>query len=329
MKLTLKNLEYPGLFAHIGNIGYVEIYQIDRVEETTLKLNGANENGIPFDQKTYNSIDELLKENTYLNSLKFTKKNNKSRIKIFDEIEKELSENNIKVKLSTQFWRADKINKVKLYFSNKIWSDLFDADGDLLPICCASISEIRDCFIEAKRSSGWMQIDDIVNITNNSISHEFEENHPVSIIKKIYNKIFLYMDEIHSLGTKNVDNIEDACDLLTKFSYEFVYQSFLTGFSDIQTKANLNYSIYSIVPAINTLYNKLQKLRLSPIEGYALINLATNKVYTMSSGLSIFPTVEEAEKIKSYWLEVKQIHDSKECEIRKVRITIEKGIEFI
>lgn len=169
MKPTLDNLRYPGLFAYLGEKGYVDIFRtntpphmLEDDEEDTLiniVLEGADANGERIPRSEYDSIESLFATNLFLEDLEYLSRGKngstdfrKHRVKIIDRLEKELNQElGVKVAFETPFSSLHKIGRIKLGFAKRVWADIANKKGKLLPPCCASISSIRDRFIDAQR----------------------------------------------------------------------------------------------------------------------------------------------------------------------------------
>ena len=233
------------------------------------------------------------------------------------------------VKIGTPYDKPDRVERVRFSFNEKTWADLANKEGELLPTCCASISSIRDAFISAMRENGWMDCNSMQSIVFNMSSHDFEQDHPVSKVVQVYEKLKEHLHFTLGVGTRNLDNVHDVCSLIKDFCLDYWSNSMFDNWGESANDvATHNRAMFQIFPAIKALAAKFDKMALPPVEGYALVRKSNKEVCEMRRGMAIFSDKDDAEKVLADWLKTKQI-DPDIAEIMPIRVSWEKGIEFI
>ena len=222
-----------------------------------------------------------------------------------------------------------KVYQIKVKLEPEVWADLANTEGELLGVCCANVSTMRDCFIGALREDGWMRFDDLQTLVVNMAGHDWDKLHPATKLKEIYEKIKDYGHE--SSGTQGYDlnNPEDALEVINHFCNSHIYGSMYQGWPRFQDKVNHNFDISSVLPAIHTIANHLKELGFGPVEGFAIVSKKTGKVFEIAGGrVAIYETKEMCEEVIGHWLSGKQTKKNEPI-IIPCRVGMEKGIEFL
>ncbi len=229
---------------------------------------------------------------------------------------------------------GDKVYSVKFNFTNEVWADLSNKEGNLLAHCCANVSAMRDCFVGALREDGKMSADDMQILVVNMAGHEYEADHPATKVKEVYEDLLEHFNfrSAYSVDHENVRNavtrgyFNDIWEFCGKYGSDSMMSSWAENARD---QATHNLRLHEIIPTVRTLYNKLAETKFPPIEAYGLVRLATNQLYEFRVGqLAVFDTKNEAERLLKQWIRSGQVgkDDAKIC---TVRISLEKGLEFI
>lgn len=326
MKLTLKNLKYPGLFAQIGESGYVEVFS--RTEDISVR--GVDDSGSKFD-RSYKSFDKLLEDNPHLNDLDFIKTDEGllTTRKLQAVIAKVLAYYGGFVgDVRVHSWERDVIDSIKLRFPPETWADLINKEGTLLPACCASISEIRDQLINALREDGWINGESLETIVVNMSSHDFADDSPIKIVANIFGLIKDHVN-LREPATENPLDPADACSMIYHFAAAYSWSSITSSFGNFESRTCLVNDIFNTIPALHTLYGKIRELDPGPIEGYALMDRVKGEVYKFASGgIAMFTTLDDAKGLAERWIKSKQVKASR-LDIKAVRISVQNGIEFL
>lgn len=65
-----------------------------------------------------------------------------------------------------------RVHTIRLPFTPKQFMDVCSRGGDLLPMCCGTISEMRDIITETLREGGWIQMDKLTALVSLMRHHE-------------------------------------------------------------------------------------------------------------------------------------------------------------
>lgn len=231
---------------------------------------------------------------------------------------------------NVKFDDYEQITQVQFSFSPEIWVDLINMEGELLGQCCSSISFIRDEFIDALRNDGWMSVNGMRIIFQNQINHEWDKDHPITKVVEIYEKIsdFVKFDKPTSFGTDVESMLRiGAFSQIMEYCSEFGLNYCASYKKSLNGQATQNILMFNIYPVIKSLYEDLKTKAYGPVEGYALVRVANMEIYKLSNSLAILPSLKEAKVIMEDWIK----HGLKEKDIciKAVRVSIDKGIEFI
>lgn len=237
------------------------------------------------------------------------------------------------VEIQPMFSHGDQVDKVKFKFSKATWADLANKEGDLLPMCCANVSTMRDAFMAAMREDGFMDAKDIQQLVINMSGHEYDAKHPATKVAQVYKRIEKYI-KLNEITTTDLSDPRDvACNVwfgdVFKFCVEYGHNSMFSNWGeDPHDIAAHNLMLFQILPTVKALGDHLHKAGFPPIEGYALVNQANGRIYEMFRGLALFLTKEKALDVLEKWINTKQVKKG-EAEMRTVRVSWQNGVEFI
>lgn len=238
---------------------------------------------------------------------------------------------NIRIKLNH---KNDAITSINFNIKPDDYINICDSDGELLPTCCSEISSIRDSFIDSLRDGCFIDIKNIHNIYLNALNHNFDQNHPISNVCRIYKELenLCNLKNIY-INTIDVCDINDITfDLAINHVLEFL-QDYLNydSYSDEKPKrvcANFNLSLKRSLPYIKILYEKIRELNSGSVECYALVDSSNNEFYkTYHCNLLLNDTFEQAQATQKHLMDISK--EEKKIKIQKIRISFEKGIEFL
>lgn len=238
------------------------------------------------------------------------------------------------VDIEPSWGKNNKISQVRFKFSPEVWADIANKEGELLPMCCANISAIRDQFVAAMREDYWMTAEQMEILVVNMSGHEYDLDHPVTKVADVYNQLIKHLDT-RKPSSADPNDLDGAVNRvwfshIWKFCAQYGCNRMYSDWgSSIHECASHNRQLFEVIPVVKTLYDKLLSTGFPPIEGYALVRKANNQIYEFPhKRLAILPTKEDAEQILESWIKSRQVK-AKDVEIRTVRASVEKGIEFI
>ena len=230
------------------------------------------------------------------------------------------------------------IYRVKLQFTPEQWVDLADPEGEFLPACCGNISAVRDFLVSALRQGGWIDVDDLFDVVRTLREHH-EMDHDDEIEPQIYlcnlwDRIEKDVRELRNRKPVDPNKALDAFYVLYQTSAALSWNFFP---QEESTKEMLNYNscklrqYIRLLPAISAIYHELQKEH-DPIEGYGLVHQSNGIAFTRTGGFCIYHDIKEAHVAGKYFLpfeDGKYTAENSEYYIQKVRVSLEKGVEYI
>jgi hypothetical protein len=106
-----------------------------------------------------------------------------------------------------------------------------------------------------------------------------------------------------------------------------------------QKTASQILNMHRVLPDLKYVMDHVDQLDLKPIEGVAVVVRATGKIPSNAYGSCIYYTEEEANKTLDLWRKADDTYEDTYChtpvnadetyELKKVRVSLEKGIEFL
>lgn len=245
---------------------------------------------------------------------------------------KEQRENNKKLKsilteLNIKFEGYNgSIDKIKLDFiSPEQWVDICNAEGELLPMCCANISSIRDNLFTALRDGGWMRIRDAAETAVLIIGHhdEFEDGHPLNKFVELYDKAKDYMETpVHNRF--NPKSLAGAYEYIVDYASEMKWNSlFAKNKENAGDKGRACFirQAHSIRIALKTILDKLDR-NIAPVEIYAIAD--GEQIYDKSFTTNINEAFNCLDRIK-----YSPPPEGIERNVVKIRLSMDKGLEFV
>lgn len=152
-----------------------------------------------------------------------------------------------------------------------------------------------------------------------------------------------YSPEVPSGMGNHMSEVEKAISLLsrslTSISWEKLFDSHPAKAEQSQTKVNRSMLLYRMLPAWKLLNANLDKLDLGPVEGWALMDKrkTPEAICENGHGYCVYDSREKLDEILALWKHDDDQHEAKgmnppimDCiGVRRVRISAEKGIEFL
>lgn len=247
---------------------------------------------------------------------------------------------------------SDEIRAIRIPLSSDEWCSLCMRDGEnYIGGCCGQTGQTQDILNEIFRESGWVSADTAESLVLVAGSHDgfkilTEKDEEVLLKEEAgwldldpYGKIFLCVAaakprmKVRAPGrAKDLDDAEDIVWNLNKCSgYLSVKDLFARNpeNKDSLHLGNRAVRVARMVPAAKAFLNHAKEIGHFPFEGFAIVD-PNGKFGETMMGYAIFEKKKEAKDLLEAWQKDK---DSKEIvasfAVRKVRITIEKGVEFI
>jgi hypothetical protein len=331
--LDFDKLAYPGMFAQICETDWVQVYRPTGWEKSNNKIGfcikGFNkvDDVLELNIDAPNPIQDLLNSYPFLSDLEFEPVKKGSCTRQVASIIEKLKELGVQDVVISRCW--SKIQSVKMPFAPDIWADLANKKGKYLPACCANISAARDEYLKGLREDGYLSTESLCNIVECiDSSHEFN-NEPLSITKHIWDLVQPVADIFSGARPLNGSNINDAISMLGDFCNMYAWATIDSEFPTFYDRACVTNELYTVIPAIKTIFEKINELNLGPIWGFAICpRHGEDDIFKTLRGLSVWRTYEEAEKSLKRWIDTEQVKES-EVAIRPIKISIENGIEFL
>ena len=209
--------------------------------------------------------------------------------------------------------------------SAEIFLDVLNKEGEYLGACCANISRVRDILFGAVRENGMIRMAELHEIyylldDHGCFEHNDDANEPLNHLKNLW---LLVKDdaELDKVGRETDPNdLEDALDILGSSCSYLRYSHFFDNHPYEDTEADRQQHIAKIIPAVKTVFEKIQSLNKT-VETYALLkegNYLENR-----TGYVFFKTEDVAKQM----VEEMNKNDEPKYSYKKVKISLEKGIE--
>jgi hypothetical protein len=275
--------------------------------------------------------------------------------------EKYLKEKGLEVTVNHWPGTPLKVYSVKLDFTAEEWVDLMNTEGEFLPMCCATISNIRDVLIGCLREGGFIRVTELFEICEALKNHHDcsdEGSDPQNRLMQTWDKIKDDAD-LHLLGHPvDPNDLDDAFNILYHSAATLAWNMLNDDEEDEQRKLTHEvvriHEFSRVLPSIRTIYKALKEKKFEPLEGYGVAE--GDELLSLTSGLAIFAKEERAKEISDMFNEREKKQRSKDRElrvsdayrekaygtkearrtlishkytIRKVRLSVEKGVEFL
>lgn len=246
---------------------------------------------------------------------------------------------------------GDDLYNFTLEFSDSVWVNIINAEGEYLPRCCAVISEIRDELISVLRENGQISCIDLEKIYTSLKYHncdgveitkiqesaakilampkpvkfwEIDADDPlkqIMVLREIAHEDFNLENE--DLGRdQNLDDPKVAIGILSSscWNYDF-YNLISSEEKEIHKQLALN-KIYILV---NTLHKKLLDI-VETVTGFAVC--VNDKIFVLRNNDSaIFSERKVADDLTKY-LNKQMLPNEEIHKVRPVEISI-NGIKFL
>ncbi len=212
---------------------------------------------------------------------------------------------------------------IKLDFTPEEWVDLINTEGEYLPICCANISRVRDIIVNAARHEHLVSAEELREayvLLKDHGCETIDDEHPLDYLMKLWESV---KDDVEKrpLVAKDINDPMEAIDVLFQASGSIAVDDLFRKSSEDQRYNSLllrNLELARLIPAIRTLYAKIEELNPGPVEGWGIFkgdDLARTRY-----GSAIY-------NHKEYALEAGGDLDGF-C-VKPVRVTIQNGVEIL
>lgn len=289
----------------------------------------------------------------------------------------------------------DKVKSILLPFTAEQFVDICNRESSLLPMCCSAISAMRDIITGSLRDGGWLEIEKLETLIQLMRGHDFENLfQPTRVVPAIpdpWLRLVLAWEALADCAVpayphnpsraEDPTDLRDACYLLSNGCYRlWVKDLFYHG--DTYSKerypntseeelasrtANEAWQhavdkvqvLLRAVPALHTLYNRIQEAYPEPVEGWCAV-LTARPVYVdvpdtrpgqegktqrvlqpdistdpfghgiilVSGGLAIYRTPEKLEQAIGIW-ETQRPTIREGIVVKRVRVSVADGIQIL
>ncbi len=261
-------------------------------------------------------------------------------------------------------WDTTKIDSISLPFTPEEWCSLAMRDGeDYMGGCCGNLSALQDYVNAAFRDSGHIGGHEFLEIALIAKEHDGFEEFKVGLTQEKYDEALTRWEKMHpwqkmallyhatktklhpqryehDLNSNRKDNIENCFDTLqVGLSFLRYSDMFARGEDDSKQKhAGRLVQLARIMPAAKKTIDLLSA-NIEVFEGVAIVEVGTDRVLTNSFGMCLYDSAAKAGEIIELWCrndknretipnEEPQKPTRELVEIRPIRVTVEKGLEF-
>lgn len=246
----------------------------------------------------------------------------------------------------------DQISTIFIPLTPDEWCSLCMAEGEhYIGPCCAQSGHTQDILNSIFRDSGWVDVDtaeSMVQVGGSHDGHELlrEQDEKVLLeaeagwddlgpLRKVFLCIAAARPKMKPRSQGRVSDPDDTEDIVFTLSKCSGYLSINDLFArnpenkTKQHEGNRAVRVARMVPAAKAFLSRASEIGCVPFEGFAIAD-PNGKLGENMMGYALFEKKKEAEKVLESWQKDEDSKDSIAAfSIRKVRITIEKGIEFI
>lgn len=219
------------------------------------------------------------------------------------------------------------IDKVRLPFTYEEWVDLFNFEGEYLP-SSHSADRIRDILYKACQQNGFIEAADLSEAIFLMKNEDIEENDgPLSKMVSLWETVKLKM-VWHPRNLKaDVNTPEGALDIIAEcadtFSWNRVFPQEENESMSLIRHANCAYALATVQAAVRTLFFKLKEMNTPAVEGFGIVHVDGTVLHT-KMGLAIYRDMNLAQSICATWNRIE-----KKYSVQKIRVSMEKGVEYL
>lgn len=250
---------------------------------------------------------------------------------------------------TTAFWQAqgidvepdhnvpDKIYQLQLVFTEHVWVNLLNKEGEFLPPCCSQISFIRDKLMDALREDGWLKAGDLEELALTIKAHEcdtLDPLHPLQQIVTLYDlvKDHLVKGTVYGRDTVDLEDPQSCLSALARYAGLHEFHNYFTANAPPERKHHSacckEHLLLDLEPVIHTLHNKLRELS-EPQSGYGLFDEKGEVAYS-TQGVAVYKTRAIAEEICQAWNENEQgleKKESKQYHVHYCTLSLKHGLQ--
>lgn len=251
--------------------------------------------------------------------------------------------------VQADYCQHGKIASVELPFTPEEWADLLNKEGEYLGACCADISRIRDILQAACREDYFIEVEDLYEAAFLARHHDGGEERdytkdtdPIARMIVLWDKV---KDDARSRSkgrSVNLEDPKDALDVLFQCAGNITWNEIRFNQKTEDDKfdciKNCNRTLFTMVPAVRTLFFKMKELYKGAVEGYGLVR-QDGEIGESRSGVAVYRTKKLADELCEQWnkTEEEEIRHTKSLKkrtpnvytVKKVRVSMEKGVEII
>lgn len=231
------------------------------------------------------------------------------------------------------------------------WCSLCMSEGgNYMGGCCGNMSHAQDLLSSIFRFGPWVTAQKFTELIDALKGHDgFEAlkkldkktvkaKDPWSKIIRTWHaaKDVLKGGDMPRMGGKvygeDPSSAKDAVSVLDKTLWRLSWASLRDREEDAtgQRHANREATLMQVGPALKTLSEKIQDLRLvkEPLEGFAVVEAGTSKIVCNGLGFCIYRTKEAVDELLEAWNRVEGEDDPPNVEVRPIKIGLDFGVQF-
>jgi hypothetical protein len=270
------------------------------------------------------------------------------------------------VNFSTAYKNDQAIDKIQLPLTPVQWTRLCQRENDsYIGGCCGQTGYLQDYLNAWFRDDGWADAKDWDGFCRGMASHDGEDDFTDTYI--VSNGLKKSIDEFKGVWDRDdvsiwaklaivwqaskdcltfgraprhghkpnelqdaVRVIETACRSL---SWARLFGDHPAQPGDAQKRTGRAMMLCRLYPALKTLFDKIDDLRLGPVEGHAIYIPGEDEIATNGYGFCVYETEKEAHDMIKQWRSNPDDEDDKKrmeaLQVRPVRVTVENGLEYV
>lgn len=315
-KNQFDNWEYVLKYADILNIYIPDLDSLQYKEDEVVFKSLINQfESKDFDQKE--KVIDILKTDKVYHNYKLYKDSVEEQ-KLYDF----MLEKGIKTEILSK-----KVYSILLDFTPEEWVEIVKTEGEHLPSCCAVISNIRDKLINCLRDNGMIRSYELQEIVLALKNHHDTINFLEEKLFPIWEAVEPYV-ELKNTQSKDLNNINDAFDVLLECSSNWFY-SYFTKDENEKTGCKLQ-TVVKLSPAITTIYEYMkQQCGDQPLKGYVIVNEKDGKIKIaeiVNNNLLFFEDIEDCKKML---LEINKVNPRLKFGFVPFEVQLGKQIKFL
>ncbi len=190
-------------------------------------------------------------------------------------LEKRYADKGITIKASC--YSSDRpahVDSVKLKYTPEQWLDMFNVEGDILPYCCSTISNIRDVLIGTLRNDGYISTSELEDVADALKAHHDCDDNEDNELRYLLNLWETVKDDTNvsacKLPTRDPNDLFDALNVLEEYLPKIAFDRIVSD-KDGANAAAVMRCLHSIMPCIATIHSAIKENKVEPVIGWAIM----------------------------------------------------------